>query len=208
MPRRIGHYEMIDFLAVQIALCHQRRTPASSVLSFDCMQPFAVPFMALFDRDQLPVRSTLSRFLTALPMEPVEALRSLFLDDLLARPPAKERQRGELQDPRRRTVGGLRYRRREDQAARQRALRDLGGPASCKATPETRVCSAGYTGRKRGEVVRTRTIITPRPYLGVSSAVSATEAMGSTGRSWHARSSSFVARLQTNDQPQTRALLR
>ena len=31
-------------------------------------------------------------------MEPVEALRSLFLDDLLARPLTKERQRGELLD--------------------------------------------------------------------------------------------------------------
>ena len=26
------------------------------------LQPFAIPFMALFDRDQLPARSTLSRF--------------------------------------------------------------------------------------------------------------------------------------------------
>jgi hypothetical protein len=40
----------------------------------------------LFERDQLPARSTLSRFLAALTMEPVEALRSLFLDDLFARP--------------------------------------------------------------------------------------------------------------------------
>jgi len=30
--RRLGHYEVIDFLAVQIALCYQRRTHAGSVL--------------------------------------------------------------------------------------------------------------------------------------------------------------------------------
>jgi hypothetical protein len=30
--RRFGHYEVIDFLAVQIALCHQRRTYRGSVL--------------------------------------------------------------------------------------------------------------------------------------------------------------------------------
>jgi hypothetical protein len=42
--------------------------------------------MALFDRDRLPTRSTLSRFLAALTEAPVEALRSLFLDDLLSRP--------------------------------------------------------------------------------------------------------------------------
>jgi hypothetical protein len=54
--------------------------------------------MALFGRDQLPARSTLSRFLTALTQEPVEALRSLFLGDLLSRPLLKERQTGGLKD--------------------------------------------------------------------------------------------------------------
>src|SRR6266436_6424081 len=53
---------------------------------YERLQPFAVPFMALFDRDQLPTRSTLSRFLAALTEVPVEALRTLFLDDLLSRP--------------------------------------------------------------------------------------------------------------------------
>lgn len=38
--------------------------------------------MALFGRDQLPARSTLSRFLAALTEAPVTALRTLFLDDL------------------------------------------------------------------------------------------------------------------------------
>jgi len=30
--RRFGHYEVIDFLAVRIALCYQRRTHPGSVL--------------------------------------------------------------------------------------------------------------------------------------------------------------------------------
>ena len=30
--RRMGHYEVIDFLAVQIALCHQRRTHPGGIL--------------------------------------------------------------------------------------------------------------------------------------------------------------------------------
>ncbi len=90
-------------------------------------------------------------------MEPVEALRSLFLDDLLARPLTKEGQRGELLD----RVGvqwevfdidGTR------EAARQRAL-----PQTEELPPAFRrldeVCAAGYTGRKRGEVVRTRTVV-------------------------------------------------
>jgi len=38
------------------------------------------------ERDRLPARSTLSRFLAALTEAPVEALRTLFLDDLESRP--------------------------------------------------------------------------------------------------------------------------
>ncbi|MFL5666535.1 MAG: hypothetical protein ACJ8BW_35080, partial [Ktedonobacteraceae bacterium] len=33
---------------------------------YERLQPFAVPFMALFERDQFPSRSALSRFLAAL----------------------------------------------------------------------------------------------------------------------------------------------
>src|SRR5438132_2748263 len=94
--RRFGHYEVIDFLAVLFgyAISGERTLQAF----YEGLQPFAVPFMALFDRDQLPARSTLSRFLAALTMEPVEALRSLFLDDLLARSLTNEGQRGEVLD--------------------------------------------------------------------------------------------------------------
>jgi hypothetical protein len=41
--------------------------------------------MALFGRSQLPHRATLSRFLAALDAPTVEALRSVFLQDALAR---------------------------------------------------------------------------------------------------------------------------
>jgi hypothetical protein len=116
--------------------------------------------MALFDRDQLPARSTLSRFLAALTPEPVEALRTLFLDDLESRSlstGSTEQQTGGLVD---RTGGewvvfdidGTR------EAARQRALpkgEDL--PPAFRRLDE--VCAPGYTGRKRGQVVRTRTVI-------------------------------------------------
>ena len=50
------------------------------------------------ERDQLPARSTLSRFLAALTSEPVQALRTLFLDDLLSRPLAYAKQTGGLVD--------------------------------------------------------------------------------------------------------------
>ena len=152
---RFGNYEVIDFLAVLFgyAISGERTLEAF----YERLQPFAVPFMALFDRDQLPARSTLSRFLAALTMEPVEALRSLFLDDLLARPLTNEGQRGELLD----RVGGQWEVFDIDgtrEAARQRAL-----PQTEELPPAFRrldeVCAAGYTGRKRGEVVRTRTVV-------------------------------------------------
>src|SRR6266480_133853 len=107
--------------------------------------------------DFLAARSTLARFLAALTEEPVEALRTLFLDDLKSRPLTNERQTGNLVD---RTGGewivfdldGTR------EAARQRALPQ----AEELPLPFRRLddlCAAGYTGRKRGQVVRTRTVI-------------------------------------------------
>ena len=109
------------------------------------------------DRDWLPARSTLSRFLTALTQEPVEALRFLFLDDLLSRPLSKEKQTGSLVDREgfERVVFDIDGTR---EAARQRAL-----PQREELPPPfgrlEKVCAAGYMGRKRGEVVRTRTVV-------------------------------------------------
>ena len=153
--RRFGQYEVIDFLAVLFgyAISGEWTLEALDVW----LQPFAVPFMALFERDRLPARSTLSRFLAALTQEPVEALRSLFLDDLLSRPLSNERQTGDLVDRKgvARIVFDIDGTR---EAARQRAL-----PQTEELPPAFRrldeICAPGYTGRKRGEIVRTRTVI-------------------------------------------------
>src|SRR5260221_14702930 len=82
--RRFGHYEVIDFLAVLLgyAVSGERTLEAF----YERLQPFALPFMALFGRDRLPSRSALSRFLAALTVPPIEALRKLFLDDMISRP--------------------------------------------------------------------------------------------------------------------------
>jgi len=155
-PRqRFGRYEVIDFLAVLFgyAISGERTLEAF----YQQLHPFAVPFMALFERDRLPARSTLSRFLTALNEAPVEALRSLFLNDLLSRPLSKEWQTGGLVDREgvARIVFDIDGTR---EAARQRAL-----PQAEELPPAFRrldeLCAPGYTGRKRGEIVRTRTII-------------------------------------------------
>jgi hypothetical protein len=113
--------------------------------------------MALFERDRLPSRSTLSRFLAALTKDPVEALRTLFLDDLLCRPLSPDQQTGGLVDRGGNVwkvfdIDGTR------EAARQRAL-----PKTEDLPPAFRrlddLCAPGYRGRKRGEVVRTRTTV-------------------------------------------------
>lgn len=153
--KRFGHYEVIDFLAVLFgyAISGERTLEAF----YERLQPFAVPFMALFGRDRLPSRSALSRFLAALTEVPVEVLRTLFLDDLLGRPLTSDKQTGGLVDRAGNSwtvfdIDGTR------KAARQRAL-----PQTEELPPSFRrlddVCAPGYRGRKRGEVVRTRTTV-------------------------------------------------
>jgi hypothetical protein len=120
------------------------------------LQPFAPAFMALFGRSHLPHRATLSRFLAALDEPFVEALRVVFLHDALARL-GPEVEVGGLWDRQgmQWTVFDLDGTR---QAARQRALPQ--GPDLPSAQRRlSAVCAPGYTGRKRGEVVRTRTTL-------------------------------------------------
>src|SRR2546423_15793 len=94
--RRFGHYDVIDFVAVLFgyAISGERTLEAF----YEHLHPFAAAFMALFGRDRLPAHSTLSRFLAALSWEPVEALRTLFLEDLQARLLCKEEPQCGLTD--------------------------------------------------------------------------------------------------------------
>jgi len=153
---RFGIYDTIDFVVVLIGYSLSGEPTLKTF--YERLLPFATPFMALFGRDHLPDRSTLSRFLKALDQPTVEALRTLFQEDLLARPHAPgQEQRAGLQD----RCGRLWKVFDGDgtrQAARQRALphREALPPAHRRLDG---VCAAGYTGRKRGEVVRTRTTL-------------------------------------------------
>jgi len=153
--RRFGRYDVIDFVAVLFGYAASSERTLEAF--YERIDPWADPFMALFGRNRLPARSTLSRFLASLDQAAVEALRTLFLKDLLARPLEKEEQPGGLWDRQGNhflvfDVDGTR------EAARQRALpvtADQPAPAR-RLRP---LCAPGYTGRKRGEVVRTRTTI-------------------------------------------------
>ncbi len=153
--RRFGRYEVIDFLAVLFGYAISGERTLQDF--YATVQPFASVFMALFGRASLPAASTLSRFLAALPDAPVEALRTLFLEDLLARRLSTEEHTTGLWDRQGNRwlvfdVDGTR------EAARQRALPHTPD----RPAPQRRLrplCAPGYTGRKRGEVVRTRTTV-------------------------------------------------
>jgi hypothetical protein len=149
---RFGTYEPIDFLALLIGYAISgERTLAEF---FERLAPFEAAFMALFGRRCLPHRSSLSRFLTAVDRPCLEAFRTHFEKHSFADGWTSE------------SIGGLwdRQGRRyivfdvdaTRQAARQRALPcDPALPAARRRLDA--VCAPGYKGRKRGEVVRTRT---------------------------------------------------
>lgn len=79
---RFGQYDLIDFVVVLIGYVVSGESTLSAF--YERLAPFAEPFMALFGRDRLPHRSTLSRFLAALDQPTVESLRTVFQKDLLA----------------------------------------------------------------------------------------------------------------------------
>ena len=80
---RMGDDEVIDFVVMLpgYAVSGERTLQAF----YHRLLPFAEPFMALCGRANLPHPATLSRFLAALDQAPVEALRTLFQEDLVAR---------------------------------------------------------------------------------------------------------------------------
>jgi len=151
---RFGVYDTIDFVAVIIGYAVSGEPTLEAF--YERLSPFATVFMALFSRQNLPHRSTLSRFLSALDQPCVEALRRLFQEDLVARSP-QPFPPGGLWDRSGRNflvidVDGTK------QAARQRALPNT----ETLPVPHRRfdeVCAPGYLGRKRGEIARTRTTV-------------------------------------------------
>lgn len=149
---RFGLYDTIDFVVVLLgyAISGERTLKAF----YERLTPFGKAFMGLFGRGDLPSRSALSQYLAALDQQAVEALRTLFQEDLGA---CKALGQGGLSDRegRRWVIIDVDATR---EASRQRALPH--GPDL--PSPHRRmdaVCAPGYTGRKRGEVVRSRTTV-------------------------------------------------
>lgn len=150
---RMGTYELIDFVVVLIGYALSGEPTLQAF--YERLAPFASVFMALFGRQRLPSRSALSRFFAAIDQASVEQVRTLFQQDLLARHP--------FADP-----GGI-----TDRCGQGWFVFDVDGTrkvARQRALPQTealpaphrrfdRVCAKGHHGRKRGEVVRTRTVV-------------------------------------------------
>src|SRR6202049_869370 len=81
--KRFGTFEVIDFVVMLMGYAISGKPTLKAY--YERLQPFSTAFMALFGRNQLPHRATLSRFLAALDEPFVEALRTVFLHDALAR---------------------------------------------------------------------------------------------------------------------------
>jgi len=200
---RFGQYDTVDFVVVLLgyAISGERTLEAF----YKHLNPFATEFMALFGRSHLPHRSTLSRFLEALEPAPVEALRDIFLKDVFSRPLEKEEPPGGLWDRQGNVwrvfdVDGTR------QAARQRALPQTDDRPAAKRRM-SQVCAPGYTGRKRGEVVRTRTVVLQahtHQDLGTFSGAGNGDYRGELGRA----KSVIGAYMQAQSLPLNQAIIR
>jgi len=174
---RFGTYDTIDFVIVLVSYALSGEPTIAAF--YDRLAPFADDVAALFHRQRLPSRSALSRFLAALDEKTLEALRTQFLSDLFERATPFS------------SPGGLWDRRDQQyvvvdvdgtrQAARQRALPHL----PTLPDPHRRlaqVAAPGYTGHKRGEVVRTRTTIEASAYPSMARDLRGTRQWGSAWR--------------------------
>ncbi len=199
---RAGTYDVIDFVAILLGYALSGEPTLEAF--FERLSPFADPFMALFGRDQLPHRSTLSRCLADVDGACLDALRQQFDHDLCAHGVAGELLGGLVDHQGHRLlvfdVDATR------QAARQRAL------VTAPEFPQPRrrlakVCAPGYLGRKRGEVVRTRTTVSQahtQQWLGTFSGAG----NGDYGAELDAACRVIVTYLQAKGLSPAQALLR
>src|SRR5947209_15413897 len=141
---RFGQYDLIDFVVVLIG--YMVSGEPTLLAFYERLAPWASPFMALFGRKQLPHRSTLSRFLAALDQTSVEALRSLFQHDLLARHPFASAFR--LVRPDGKTVDGGRCGR--DPTSRPPTCAAATGVAARPSSPFRGCLRAGLSGAQTG----------------------------------------------------------
>lgn len=151
---RMGDYDTCDYalLLLSYAVSHE----ATLETFYTNLDPIKEVLAALWQRQTLPSRSALSRFLQDVKQEHVESLRRLLFAEFLEKG-LKGDQMGGLYDRQ-----GQRHLLFDvdmtKQAARQRALVE----DELRPLPRRRMshsCAPGYRGRKRGELVRSRTVL-------------------------------------------------
>jgi hypothetical protein len=151
---RMGQYEVCDFVLLLLAYAVSGLDTLAEF--FEQLKPVSSVLMAVWGRQQCPVAATLSRFLAAVAADSVEALRDLFETDLLMHPLPQVQELGVSDRHDNRWVvfdiDGT------TKAVRHRALPRQGTHPSLQRRSRN-ACVPGYSGRKRGEAVRTRTTI-------------------------------------------------
>lgn len=151
---RMGQYEVCDFVLLLLAY---------AVSGLETLKEFFVQLasvksvvLSVWQRQQCPVASTVSRFLSAVECSAVEQLRMLFEADLLEQGFDCNHN------------GGLRDRTGEHywvfdvdgthQVARQRSVTQKENYPTVRRRSQAAV-RAGYLGRKRGEGIRSRSAV-------------------------------------------------
>jgi hypothetical protein len=177
---RMGIFEVCDFFLVLVVYAVSGELTLNAF--YAALGPVASVLAALWSRRHLPARSRLSRFLAAVTEPALETLRELLLADLLVHGLSGPQVGGLLDRQGNRhvlfDVDGTR------QVARQRQLcREATHPPARRRLAG--LCAPGYTGRKRGEVVRTRTTVQQahsREWLGTFGAAGNGEAFADLDR--------------------------
>lgn len=149
----MGLYEVIDFVLLLLAygISNERTLKQFCKVS----RPFQSKLAALWDRDKSPCASALSRFLSDITSAPVEALRQLLFNDLLEHGINTEAMGGLYDHTGKRQIIFDVDATRE--VARQRDIpTSQDYPSPRRRRPS---CAPGYAGRKRGQVVRSRTTV-------------------------------------------------
>ena len=151
---RMGQYEVCDFVLLLLSYAVSGRVTLQAF--FEELRSVQAVVMSVWQRQQCPVASTLSRFLEAIDATSVEQLRTLFEADLMAHGFDQAHS------------GGMVDRAGEHfwvfdvdgthQVARQRTL--VSALSSPPARRRSQAANAkGYLGRRRGEVTRTRSAV-------------------------------------------------
>lgn len=150
----MGDYEVCDFVLLLLAYAVSGLSTLKRL--FEQLESVQSVLMAVWQLQNCPVASTLSRFLRDIGSTALEQLRALFESDLLEHGVTPPQKGGLIDRSGNRfwvfDVDGTHH------VARQRSLANA--PCYPEAQRRTQAATAkGYMGRRRGETTRTRSVV-------------------------------------------------